>query len=327
LLLAGDIGGTKTALALFSAQGGLRAPVREREYLNGDYASFEAIIAAFLSSSPGSIESACFAVAGPVIRGRARITNEPWLVEERALAASLGVAVRLLNDVEAVAAAVPLLGEDDLITLRPGQPQENGTIAVIAPGTGLGESFLVRADGREVAHASEGGHAAFAPRNELQLGLWRYLHERYGHVSFERVCSGIGIANIYDFLVESGYAQETPEVLSRLKAVEDRTPVIVSTAMEQPSPSVLCSTTIDVFVDVLAAEAGNLALKVLATGGVYFGGGLPVRVLPRLQDPAFLTTFEDKGRMKDLLQPIPLRVITSNASLLGAAKVGLALGG
>ncbi len=325
LILAGDVGGTKTRLAICSADAGPRSPLVEQVYPSGSFESLEAMVRIFLDETAMSVGGAVFGVAGPVVGGRAKITNLPWQLDEGAMAVALGVrSVRLLNDLEAVGHAVPFLEPGDLRTLSTGEPRAGGAIALIAPGTGLGEAFLTWDGGRYVPRPSEGGHAAFAPRTALETGLLAWLRERLGHVSYERVCSGIGLPNIYAYLKQSHHAQESPSLASRLAAADDPTPVIAGAAIEGGESNRLAVAALEIFVSALAGEAGNLALKVLATGGVYVGGGMPPKILPFLEDGRFLAAFREKGRMKDLLTAMPVHVIMNpKAALLGAAYHGL----
>ncbi|HUX88842.1 MAG TPA: glucokinase [Chloroflexota bacterium] len=324
MLLAGDIGGTKTDLAVFSTEAGPRKPLAQAEFPSSQYSSLEEIVRKFLSQNSFPIDRACFDVAGPVIGGRVKTTNLPWVVEEAKLAQEMDIStVRLLNDLEAIALAVPILEPDDLETLNSGEPVKGGSVAVIAPGTGLGQAFLTWDGHGYRAYASEGGHADFAPTNTIQIGLLQYLQERFGHVSYERVCSGIGIPSIYEYLRDRAYAPESSALAARLAATTDRTPLIVESAVRQGEPDALSLATIQTFVDVLGAEAGNLALKVLATGGVYLGGGMPLHVLPILKNGRFLKAFQDKGRFAELLARMPIHVITCRAALVGVAHYGL----
>lgn len=328
MLLAGDIGGTKTDLAVFSAEAGPRKPLAQAEFPSSKYSSLEEIVREFLRQVGLPIERACFDVAGPVIGGRVKATNLPWIVEEARLAQEMGIStVRLLNDLEAIALAVPILEPGDLETLNPGEPVKGGSLAVIAPGTGLGQAFLTWDGERYRAYASEGGHADFAPTNALQIGLLQYLQERFGHVSYERVCSGIGIPSIYDYLRGRGDTSESPALAERLATVKDRTPLIVEGAVRPGEPDALSLAAVQTFVEILGAEAGNLALKVLATGGVYLGGGMPLHVLPILKDGRLLKAFQDKGRFAELLARMPIHVITCQAALIGVAHFGLEMPG
>jgi glucokinase len=253
------------------------------------------------------------------------VTNLPWEMEESHLADTLGLeSVTLLNDLESIANAIPLLEADDVHTLNDRPPEPGGAVAVIAPGTGLGQAFLIWNGTRYKAHPSEGGHADFAPTTELQLGLLRYLQDIYGHVSYERVCSGIGIPNIYAYLKARGHAEEPTWLADQLAAAPDATPVIVDSALGKAEQCDLCIAALDTFVSILGAESGNLALKTLATGGIYLGGGIPPRILPALSSGAFMQSFQDKGRFNEFLTRLPVHVIlNSNAALLGAARYGL----
>lgn len=325
MLLAGDIGGTKTDLAIFSPGSGPRAPLAQAEYPSGDYPSLEAIVGEFLAGCKLPIDSACFDVAGPVVGRRSKITNLPWLVDCAVLERALKLpSVSLLNDLEAIARAVPLLTEGDLYTLNKGVAQERGPIAVVAPGTGLGEAYLTwEGDGYE-AHPSEGGHADFAPSTPTELGVLGYLQPRYGHVSIERVCSGDGLPNIYDYLRDSGFAPETPSIAAQLATAKDRTPIIAQGGLAAAYPCPLCAATLNTFISILACEAGNMALKVLSTGGVYLAGGMPRRLKPLLEGGGFMEAFGRKGRLNSVLAQMPVHVITyDKVALVGAASYGL----
>jgi glucokinase len=325
-VLIGDIGGTKTNLALFSSDAGPRQPLAEKSYQSAHYDSLEAIVSEFLVETKRSVKLGCFAVAGPVIAGRAQITNLPWVVDEANLKSTFSLSnVTLLNDLESVAYGISTLISDDIHTLSEGTRVADGNVAVIAPGTGLGEAFLTFKDGRYLAHASEGAHASFSPIGELQIGLLTYLNEKgYDHVSFERVCSGgLGIPNLFAYLKSSGL--EEPDWLAeQLSNAEDPTPVIVSAANDSSRPCELAVAVLDMFVAILGIEAGNLALKVLATGGIYLGGGIPPRILPELQKPLFLEALRNKGRFREMMTNIPVHVIlNAKAGLMGAASVAL----
>lgn len=329
-ILAGDIGGTKTNLSIFSSESGYRIPIAELSFPSSRYGSLEDIILEFKSRVQVPFSRACFGVAGPVLNGVAEITNLDWVVNENAIRSAFDLmAVRLLNDLESVAYAIPILEAEDIITLNKGVPVVNGTIAVLAPGTGLGEGFLTGESGRYIAHPSEGSHASFAPENELQMGLWKFLKEKgYRHISFERVCSGsLGIPNLYEYLKDSGVAPEPDWLREELTTSGDPTPVIFQAAHRDKEPSALAAATISLFVEILGAEAGNLALKVLSTGGLYLGGGISPRILQELQQPAFLRAVWSKGRFEKVLSDIPVHVIMNpKAALLGAAAFGFAMG-
>ena len=323
MLIAGDIGGTKTLLGLYVPDAGARKPITQAEFHSADYHSLDDIVRAFIAQCNQPVEAACFDVAGPVIDGRAHLTNLPWVLDETAMQRALGLKrVMLLNDLKAVAYAVPHLRAEDLHVINPGHPDQHAPLAVIAPGTGLGEAFLIW-DGREyIACSSEGGHSDFGPSDPMQAALWRYVADHHGHVAYERVCSGSGLPNIYDFLRDAGHAPEAAALAATLSTSTDRTPIIMREALQHPADA-LCAATLDLFVSILGAEAGNLALKVLATGGVYLGGGIPPRILSRLTDGRFMQAFVRKGRFAELLDKVPVQVITNQAALLGAALYGL----
>jgi glucokinase len=250
----------------------------------------------------------------------------PWVIEENSLAQDLNLnlkGVHLINDLEAIARAVPILRPNDVVTLNAGEPIAHGAIAVIAPGTGLGESFLTWDGSRYLAHSSEGGHSDFAPSDELQVRLLEYMFKKFDHVSFEHVCSGIGIPNLYAFLRDVEGIPEDPEVAKQIAAAGDSSFIIINQGVDPASRSKLCAATIDLFVSILAAEAGNLAVKFLATGGVYLAGGASVHTLATIKKPAFIQRFKHKGRFSDLLERIPVHVVVSPAGLAGAAAYGL----
>jgi glucokinase len=324
MLIAGDVGGTKTDLAIYSAKSGPHAPLAVRQVHSADYPSLQVMVSEFLGQVSMPVDVASFDVAGPVINGHAKVTNLPWVMDEDSLASDLKLcSVHLMNDLEAVARAVPVLRSSDLITINEGNAVANGPIAIIAPGTGLGESFLTWNGSQYVPHSSEGGHSDFAPTDEQQIRLLRFLLPRWGHVGVERVCSGIGIPNIYEFLRDEEKIPERPETAERISTSIDRTKVIVEAGLDQQDPSELCRTTIEMVVSILASEAGNLALKVLATGGIYLAGGIALHMLTALQEPRFMQVLTRKGRFEDLMKGIPVHVITARAALVGAATYGL----
>ena len=323
MLLAGDIGGTKTLLGLYKPESGARQPIAQREFHSGNYSGLAEIVREFLGQTNQTAEYACFDVAGPVIKGQANLTNLPWSLEEVSLARDLGLKkVALLNDLKAMAYAVPNLQAEDIYPINPGQPDPQSAIAVIAPGTGLGEAFLIWSGTGYLACSSEGGHANFGPADDKQAELWLHVFQQYGHVSYERVCSGQGLPNIYNFLRDTGYAPEPPEFAAQLASAPDPTPLLVKAALADPAANLLCAAALQIFVDILGAEAGNLALKVAATGGVYLAGGIPKRILPWLEDGRFMRAFVNKGRFARLLSDIPVHVIVSQAALLGAVLYG-----
>ncbi len=324
MLLAGDIGGTKTNLAVFSSEAGWRKPYAEATYSSVNYPDLESLVHEFLAQHDLPIDRASFGVAGPVVAGHATVTNLSWMMDENHLQQALHIpSVRLLNDLDAIAHSVPHLESQDLHILNEGQRVSGGAIAVIAPGTGLGEAYLTWDGSQYQAHTSEGGHADFAPVNTFQVELLRYLMARFPHVSFERVCSGKGLPNIYDYLKDSGYAEEPQWLAEQLATTLDRSPIIVNNALDKDNACQLCVATLNTFVSILAAEAGNLALKVLSTGGVYIGGGIPPRILFYLQASQFMQAFTHKGRLTQMLIQMPVHVILNpKVALLGAAIHG-----
>jgi glucokinase len=323
MLLAGDIGGTKTKLAVLSPESGL-TPQAQATFKSAKYASLEAVAQEFLGETGTSVQRAVFGVAGPVVRGEATATNLPWVIREAALKQNLGLEeAKLLNDLEATAFGVPFLSPADLFALNDVSPR-SGTKVVIAPGTGLGEAVLSYRDDHYHVIPSEGGHADFAPTNLFEIRLLRHLMGKYGHVSYERVCSGRGMPNIYAYLKKNRFAEESPEVAKALRKAADPTPVIVKHAMAGESE--LCVATLNAFVSILGAEAGNLALKVMAVGGVYLGGGIPPKILSKLKDGTFMAAFVNKGRFAEVLAQVSVAVILNeDTALLGVAAYGLGL--
>ena len=320
MILAGDIGGTKTLLALFDDAGGALQLLRDATFASQEAASLEAILTRFLDAAGAPPRAACFGVPGVVIDGRCETTNLPWHLDERALAAHTGAPrVKLLNDLEAAAYGMLHLEPHELAALNEGQtPRRHGNIAVIAAGTGLGEAILIWDGTRYIPVASEGGHADFAPRTDQELELQRYLRGKFGgHVSYERVLTGPGIHNIYTFLRDTGYAPESPWLAERL-ASGDPSATIAETGLTRRDP--LCIATLDLFTSAYGAEAGNMALRCLAIGGVFIGGGIAPKLLPALRNGGFMQAFTAKGRFADLLQGIPVHVaLNPRAPLLGAA--------
>jgi glucokinase len=323
--LAGDVGGTKTALVIIDSELGPRNFLEKATYASADYPSLDALVQEFLKGKKWQLARASIDVAGPVVNGRCQATNLPWMIDEISLSKDLGVPVRLVNDLDAISNAVPVLETSDLETLNPGVPVKHGALAVIAPGTGLGEGFLEWNGGCYQPHPSEGGHTDFAPSGPLQLKLLNYLMDRFGHVSYERVCSGIGFPNLYAFFKDSGIFNEPAWLQEQIAAAQDPVPVICRAALEDKAE--IAVATLDLFVSILGSEAGNLALKVLATGGVYLGGGIPPRIIPFLKKAGFSHSFQNKGRFSGLLANVPIHIILNHeAALIGAARYGLELG-
>lgn len=324
MLLAGDVGGTKTHLALFATKDNLHHPLLEAKLPSVDYPGLGDLLRDFLSKVKSPIQRAVFGVAGPVVEGKARITNLPWIMEEGLLQQEMNIAkIHLINDLKALANSIPLLTPADLYTLNAGQPVQEAPIAVVAPGTGLGEAFLTWDSGRYHTYPSEGGHADFAPMNAFEVGLLVSMMKRLQHVSYEHVCSGIGLPNIYAYLKETEIFEEPAWLTEQLAAVSDRTPIIINAALSEREGAAICAATLNAFVRILGAEAGNMALKVMATGGVYIGGGIPPRILSFLQKSEFLAAFRNKGRFSALLANIPVQIImNARAGLIGAAAYG-----
>ncbi|HYL15169.1 MAG TPA: glucokinase [Terriglobales bacterium] len=323
MILAGDIGGTHARLAFFSATNGRLQLVSEAAFPSRQYLGLEEIVSKFVRKESEPVEAACFGVAGPVRNGRAETSNLPWIVESSRLARELNLASTfLINDLEANAWGISALQPEDLVPLNHGASRYMGNQAVIAAGTGLGEAGIVW-DGRQHrAFACEGGHADFGPRNDLQIALLQYLAKKFERVSYERLLSGPGLVNIYHFLRDTGRSEE-PKWLAEAINAFDPAAAISKAALEGKCS--LCEQALDLFVSIYGAEAGNLALKMLATGGVYVSGGIAPKILPRLKMGAFMDAFADKGRMRALLEAIPVHVIVNeNAGLLGAARCAIA---
>jgi len=324
MLLVGDIGGTKTDLAIYSRKSDANSPLARKQFHSADYVSLQAIVTEFLTDVKLPVNHAIFDVAGPVIKKSVATTNLPWVMDEDSLTSNLNLkSVHLMNDLEAVARAIPVLQDSDIVTLNIGEPVPKAAIGVVAPGTGLGESFLVWDGSRYVPQSSEGGHASFAPAETRQIRLLEHMLARADHVSVERVCSGIGIPNIYEYLRDVEHVYETPEIARRIASAEDRTKAIIDSAVDPHNESPLCRATIEMFVSILAGEAGNLALKVLAAGGIYLAGGPAWRTLPVMQELEFMRAFTSIGRVSDLRKRIPIRVFTTNAAWVGAAAFAI----
>jgi glucokinase len=326
ILLVGDIGGTKTDLAVLASGSSLRAFSARRRFHSADFPNLAVIAREFTAELDAPVTHACFDVAGPVVDGRASLTNLPWEVSAEGLRRELKLEdVWVINDLAAVAHAVPLLRSDDLHTIDAGHRVEGGAMAVIAPGTGLGEAFLVWDGSSYRPYPSEGGHVDFAPPTAAHADLLAYLQQRFEHVSYELVCSGRGIPHLYDYYRDRARARESPELAAQLATVDDRTPLIIEGALRGNAPDPLCAMALRAFVSILGAEAGNLALKVLATGGVFVGGGIAPRIVRLLEGGQFTAAFRRKGRFAQMLARVPVHVITcEDVALIGAASYGRA---
>lgn len=320
MILAGDIGGTKTVLALLDRQAdGTLSCLQEQTFASGEFQTFEEILDLFLSDSP-TVASACFGIAGPVVNQRCQTTNLPWLLDGEQLKVRLGTErVKLLNDLEAMAIGMLHLQEQDFIELNPNAEPQTGNIAVIAAGTGLGEAMLHWDGEKYHPIATEGGHCDFAPQNPQQDQLLTYLRGRYpDHVSCERVLSGIGFSNIYDFLADMRFAPPCPAVPAAIEARGvDRNALISRLGVDGEDP--LCRETVRLFAELYGAEAGNLALKAFATGGVFIGGGIGPKIRSVLESGEFMQAFVTKGRFQPMLAKLSVKLaLNPRTPLLGA---------
>jgi glucokinase len=324
-VLVGDIGGTKTGLAVAEVAGGAVTLTGERRYPSGDYGALGEILQRYLDETDVVCELGSFAIAGPVVSRRSKTTNLPWEVDAADLERELGFRrVHLLNDLEAVAWGIAVLGAADLAELQAGELGSTGNACVLAPGTGLGEAGLYWDGTRHHAFATEGGHADFGPTDERELALLQHLQGRFGRVSWERVVSGMGIGNIYGFLAEARGAEHPPEVAAALGGDGDLAAAIAENAV---LGCPVCTETMDMFAVLCGREAGNLALKHMALGGVYLGGGIAPKNLAVLRSGGFLRGFLDKGRMRELMERMPVRVILNQqAPLLGAGRFAVDAG-
>ena len=318
MILAGDVGGTKVHLALYDFIDGKLKYTQDKQYPAKEYSGLEEIVKEFLGND--KVTAACFGVPGPVRDGRLRLTNLPWTLDSRELSVGLGIQhVFLINDLEANGYGVAELSADQIYTLSEGDPGQTGNRALIAAGTGLGEGILAWNGRIHVPYPSEGGHTDYGPRNEDEIDLLRFLQQKYnGRVSYERVISGMGMTNIYEFLREVRGMEEPKWLAERIAAAHDPNSVITEMALSAKSE--ICEKALDMFVSAYGAEAGNLALKVLSVGGLYVGGGIAPRILEKIKDGTFMKSFVDKGRLSQLLINMPVRIILeSRAALLGAA--------
>jgi len=324
LILAGDVGGTNTRLGLFSRDGSkLRAEAVE-VFSSAEHPELEEIVVDFLARHPSKLSGACVGIAGPVRDNKVFASNLPWVITAEGLARPMGLkSVLLINDLEANAHGLPLLAPEDFAILHPGNGNGSGTMALVSAGTGLGEASIPKIDHEHVVVASEGGHADFAPRGEVEIELLRFLLREHERISCERVLSGMGLWNIYRFLRDTKRGTEEPWLAKEL--VDGDRPATVSKAgLAGKSP--LCIKALDMFVSLYGAECGNVALKFLSSGGVFLGGGIAPKILPKLKEPEFLKSFLNKGRLRPFLEAVPVKVILNDkTALLGAALRGFRL--
>lgn len=318
MILAGDVGGTKTLLGLFERDGRRLAAARISIFASADWPNFEAMIAAFLSEGRERPRRAAFGIAGPIFRGKSQVVNLRWSIDARKVSRSLGNRpVALLNDLEASAHGLNELSSRQLVNLTPRLKPGDGNVALISPGTGLGMAILVRDGDRLLVSASEGGHVDFAPRDAEEAALLEYVQRRHPRVSQERIVAGPGFSTIYDFLVDTGRERTTPAMRARL-ASGDRNAVVSEAGLEGSDPA--AERAVEMFVSLLGAAAGNLALVAKASGGVFVGGGIPPRILPKLREGTFLESFRNKGRLRTFLETVPVKVVVEpRLGLLGAA--------
>jgi glucokinase len=323
-VLAGDVGGTHLRLALFRGRGETPRP----EFLEilpcRNYRGLTEALRDYLGRRNFPVTRACLGVAGVIIKGRMEMVNLGWTAAESDVARELGFGeLTFINDLEANAHGIEALAPADFRVLSEGEDDPHGNRCLISAGTGLGEAGMIRTSAGYVPFHSEGGHADFGPRNETEADLLRYLEARHGHVSWERILSGPGLASLHAFLRDTGRGTEPAWLAERMRS-EDPGKVVTQTGLSGEAD--ICRDALDIFTSIYGAEAGNLALKLLATGGVYIGGGIAPKILPKLEDGAFLRAFHAKGRLRSVLEKIPVKVILNDhAALLGAARVALGM--
>ena len=323
MILAGEIGATGTRLAAFEKEGSRLQLVVEKTYMSQEHSSLSEIIAAFIKAEGIAAHSACFGVAGPVRRGRSKISNLPWVIDSRDLAKQLKLdSVGMINDLEAYAYGIDGLDSKDFVTLNAGSEDAEGNRAVISARTGLGVAGLYWDGFRHHPFACEGGHSDFAPRNALEMELLAYLQKKYGRISYERLLSGPGIKNIYDFLRDAHKADEPQWLKDQIRAAPD--PPAVISQLAQEGKAAICDQTLSIFVSIYGAETGNCALNFLSTGGIFIGGSVAAKNVSMMKDPIFMESFLDKGRMVDLLKEIPVTIVLNDDSgIIGAARYTL----
>lgn len=323
MILAGDIGATRARLAAFQSEGTQLRCVLEKTYLSHQHHGVAELISLFVHKEGIPVHSACLGVAGPVRAGKCKISNLDWTIDSRELASQLKLdSVGLLNDLEAYAYALDVLESKDFVSLSEGQEDAEGNRVVISARTGLGIAGLYWDGFRHHPFACEGGHVDFAPKNELEVELAQYLREKYQHVSCERILSGPGIKNIYDFLRDSKRAEEPDWLRKEMSDASDQPALISRMALE--GKAAICQQSLSIFVSVYGSEAGNCALNFMATGGVFLGGSIAAKIVPKMRDPVFMQSFLDKGRMQSLLGDVPVKIVMNDdAGLIGAARYTL----
>jgi glucokinase len=323
MILAGEIGATRTRLAAFEKEGSRLQLVIEKTYMSQEHSSLSEIVAAFIKAEGIAVHRACFGVAGPVRRGRSKISNLPWVIDSRDLAKQLQLdSVGMINDLEAYAYGIDGLDSKDFVTLNEGSEDAEGNRAVISARTGLGVAGLYWDGFRHHPFACEGGHSDFAPRNVLEMELLAYLQKKYGRISCERLLSGPGIKNIYDFLRDTQKADEPQWLKDQIGAAPDPPALISQLALE--GKAAICDQTLSIFVSIYGAETGNCALNFMSTGGIFIGGSVAAKIVPKMKDPIFMQSFLDKGRMVPLLKEIPVTIVLNDDSgLIGAAHYTL----
>jgi len=323
MILAGDIGATRTRLAAFETEGNRLQCAVEKTYMSQQHDGLSTILAEFIRTEGIPVHSACLGVAGPVRGGRSKISNLPWIIDSREVAKQLKLnSVGLLNDLEAYAYGIDALESKDFITLSEGAEDAEGNRAVISARTGLGMAGLFWDGFRHHPFACEGGHADFAPRNDLEMELLGYLQKKYGRISCERILSGPGIKNIYDFLRDAHKADEPEWLRQQMDATHDSPALISQLALE--GKAAICDQALSTFVSVFGAETGNSALRFMSTGGIFIGGSIAAKIVPKMKDPLFLQSFLDKGRMEALLKDMAVRIVLNDdCGIIGAARYTL----
>ncbi len=322
--LVADIGGTKSELAVYAQKDDVRSYFLKKRFVTGEYKSLEDLIAHFLQEHAFKIEAAVLAVAGPVINKRVTLfsSNLPWEVDKASLRERLHISdIELINDLRAVAGAIPHLRKEDIYTINKGVEKEHETMAVIAPGTGLGEAFLIWDGARYKPCISEGAHVNFGPRTDLEIGLLKHFKKSQDHVSYESVCSGLGIPSIYKYLLAKSVKTEDSAITNELADAEDLTRTLINMAGQKGGARGIVEEVLLLFSSILGAEAGNLVLKTMATGGIFLAGGIPSRIIPYLNSRVFLNSFFDKGVMREMMPDVPIHIITNpDTAILGAAE-------